>query len=40
MSCPKEIFRRHTVQIGIIQVKVDRLERSKQHRNMRQALNL
>ena len=33
---PKEIFgeRRHTVQISIIQVKVDRLERSKQHRNM------
>ena len=31
---PKEIFRLHTVQIGIIQVKVDGLERSSQHRNM------
>jgi hypothetical protein len=30
----KEIFRRHRMQIGIIQVKVDGLERSKQHRNM------
>ena len=30
----EEIFTRHRMQIGIIQVKVDGLERSKQHRNM------
>ena len=31
---PKGIFRRLSAQIGIIQVKVDGLERSSQHRNM------
>ena len=31
---PKAIFRRHRMQIGIIHVKVDGLERSKQHWNM------
>ena len=30
----EEIFRRNDVQIGIVHMKVDSLERSKQHRNM------